>query len=185
MRSFAAIALLGGLLAGCSPKSAESEPLAEVPAPIPAAIPAEAAPEPEPPTPAPKRLAAAGTYFLLVKKSVGTADGIIGFKPGTQVMQQGDGSFAVEGHKLRLLPGEITNDLDIAAGIADADAQRQAALRQTPAPVATPAPAPSQPVAGPTLRPGGAAGPGEAITRDGWVWEKDRSGMWRRAKPVR
>lgn len=170
------------------------------------------------------RLAAPGTFFLLRKKSVTTADGVIGFKPGTLVTRQADGSYLAEGRKLEVTPADLTNNLDIAAQIAGQDALRQAALRQTmaaqaatPPPTATPvvprsAPAatantassssaPSQFTALPATTFGsespqrlgggsnlnGSSGLGATHTRvqDGWLWEKDGDGSWRKIKQLR
>lgn len=204
------IVLLFASLAACSKKSAESEPVPETPE-LAAAAPAPATPPPVaamPPTPVPKRLAPEGTFYLLVKKSVETADGITGFKPGTLVKQEADGSFTAEGKKLEVRPNEITNDLDLAARYAGADALRQAAIRQSTS-VAPPTPAASQPAASastagsrppakssgsgivaPTQRVGAldassALGAGHTMTKDGWLWQKDTSGNWRRLKPLR
>jgi hypothetical protein len=162
-------------------------------------------------TPPLKRLAPAGLFFLLQKKSVETADGITGYKPGTQALLQADGSFLIDGKKLQLRPDEITNDLDIAARAAGADAQRQAAIHQLAAaqvPVA-PASAPAAssasssrsssadasrvtaqaaPPAPSSAAPIGAnstLGATHTMTRDGWVWEKNQYGEWRRMKPLR
>jgi hypothetical protein len=210
--------LLGGgflclcvALAGCrKPKAPEVE-APEAPAPRPAVLatpaPAKAAATtPVPTTPAPKRLAPAGTFFLLKKKSVETADGITGFKPGTQITQQADGSFVAGGLKIEVLPNEITNDLDIAARAVGADAQRQAAIQRTTSPVAgstgptaanqtakpasTTPPEPGRTVpatqrVGSGLDASSALGASHTMTRDGWLWEKNASGDWKRVKPLR
>lgn len=206
--------LLCVTLGGCSKRTTETEPAPETPAPVPVATPKPATPPP--PTPAPatpppvaKRLAPPGTFYLLVKKSVETSDGIIGFKPGTQVKQEADGAFTAEGHKLDVRANEITNDLDIAAHFAGADAMRQAAVRQVLAtPVAAPAasvpgaPTPSAPQtaarptsSGPSIAAGqrspaalgasSALGASHTMTRDGWLWQKDANGNWTRVKPLR
>jgi hypothetical protein len=202
-------------LSGCSKKTTETEPSPEP------AEPAATTPQPKPvvavatPTPTPKRLAPAGTFFLLVKKSVMTGDGVLGFKPGTTIKQEADGSYTVEGHKLEIRASEITNDLDIAASYASADAQRQAVIRQV---AATPVPAPatsasslsnqSHPSSSPSpsaprpaasssavvapVRPTGSGletssslGASHTMTKDGWIWQKDGTGDWRRVKPLR
>lgn len=118
------------LVASCS-KQDQTETTAVEPA-----TPAPVAATPEPvkvvaATPAPKRLAPDGTYFLTVKKSVETPDGIFGLKPGTQVLRQADGKYTADGHVLELQASEITNDLDIAARYAGADARAQSAIKQT------------------------------------------------------
>lgn len=181
-----------------------------------AATPPPATPPPVvamPPTPTPvaKRLAPEGMFYLLVKKSVETTDGITGFKPGTLVKQEADGSFTAEGKQLEVRPNEITNDLDLAARYAGADAMRQAAIRQSTSAAALPpagtqpsAPNPATQAAGsnrppaksgssivaPTQRVGAldassALGAGHTMTKDGWVWQKDNAGNWRRVKPLR
>ncbi len=188
-------------LGGCSKKSAEPEPPAETPAPVAVATPPPPAAAPVASisaTPAPKRLTPAGTFYLLVKKSVETADGVTGFKPGTLVKQEADGSFTAEGRKLDVRPNEITNDLDIAARYAGADAQRQMALRQaatTPAAPPASTPAPVAKPAGPSIAQGqrspaaleasSALGSNHTMTRDGWLWQKDATGTWKRIKPLR
>lgn len=200
------VALLCAALGGCSKKSADTEPAPEPPplvvATPPPATPVPATPAPATPAPVAKRLAPAGTYFLLVKKSIETSDGIIGFKPGTQVKQESDGSFTVEGRKLDVRANEVTNDLDLAARYAGADAQRQAVLRQTaalaaatPPPASASTPQPASRPAGPSVAAGrrsaaaiessSALGASHTRTKDGWVWQKDARGNWTRVKPVR
>lgn len=193
-------------LPGCSKKPTGTEPAPEPPpaATPPRTTPAPATPVPATPTPVPKRLAPPGVFFLLVKKSVETSNGIIGFKPGTQIKQEADGSFTAEGKKLDVRPGEATNDLDLAARYAGADAQRQAALRQTAPLATTTAPAAARPAATPTpaarasgpsvaagqrspaaLDASSALGSNHTMTKDGWLWQKDASGNWKRIKPLR
>lgn len=204
------IVLLCVLLAACSRKTTETEPAPEampestvvVETPAPAAT----------PPPVAKRLAPEGTFFLLVKKSAETPDGIFGFKPGTVVKQEADGSFTAEGHKLDVQPNEITNDLDLAAHYAGADAQRQAALRQAAAIAAAVTPPPSAsannsssapsrsssssssssggPVSATRRTAGGlesssSLGSGHTKTQDGWLWQKDAAGNWHRVRPLR
>lgn len=207
-------------LAACSKKTAESAPEPAEPAAVITPQPKPVAAVAATPTPAPQRLAPTGTFFLLVKKSAVTSDGIIGFKPGTTLKQEADGSFTAEGHKLNLRPNEITNDLDLAARYASADAQRQAVIRQTTATAtATPAPTtalgtssslskpstsgstnPTSPTApitsgfgivaptrttGSGLEGSSSLGSNHTMTKDGWVWEKNGNGDWRRVKPLR
>jgi hypothetical protein len=213
------------LIAGCSKApdpivdEGPQQPATEVAPDAPAPAPAEPA-TPQPvvvATPAPKRFAPEGVYFTLVAKSVETSDGIFGIKPGTKVVKQADGSFLADGHKFRLAPGEVTNDLDVAARVAGADAQAQAALRQSlqaqaarAADVADEKPderagggsvgsanssaAQSAPKvsAAPkfesksALGSGGGLGSGaHSMTKDGWLWQKDESGNWRRVRPLR
>ena len=220
MRSFSysvcgILAAACAFMSACSKKTVETEPVSESPEPV-----AVTTPQPKPvvvatPTPAPKRLAPAGTFFLLVKKSAVTNDGIIGFKPGTAVKQEADGSFTAEGHKLDVRSNEITNDLDLAARYASADAQRQAVIRQvtaTPAPASTatlgsssnlsrPAASASSSGTAPATTSSGLVAPvrttgsglqgsstlgaSHTMTKDGWGWEKNGNGDWRRLKPLR
>lgn len=199
------------LLTSCSkPKTVDltpTEPPAE-----PAATPSPATPKPvviATPTPAAKRLAPEGVFFLVRSKSVETSDGIIGLKPGTAVMKQPDGSFLAGTQKVELRPDEITNDLDVAARVAGADAQRQAAVRQagaaqaalaaqpTPASAAKPATSSSSSTsstvaaapapAATSSSAFGSAGLGSThtMTKDGWLWEKNENGDWKRVKPLR
>ncbi len=201
-------------MAGCSKKTVETEPTPESAEPA-----VVSTPQPKPvvaaATPTPKRLAPTGTFFLLVKKSAVTNDGIIGFKPGTAIKQEADGSFTAEGHKLDVRSNEITNDLDLAARYANADAQRQAVIRQvtaTPVPSSTTAlgtssngsrtstPASTSGTAPTTnsyglvapvrttnsgLEGSSTLGASHTMTKDGWIWEKNANGDWRRLKPLR
>lgn len=202
------------LSAGCS-KLAPKPQAEATPDPVPAALPpapvatpapvvAVATPEPKPE----KRLAPEGVFYLLRGKSVETADGIFGVKPGSKVMKQADGTYLFEGHKLALQPAEVTNDLDIAARVGNAEARAQMAIRQTvQAAAATPVPAPStpaptvaasRPAAASTSQPArpamgggsslgggtGGLGAGHTMTRDGWLWQKDGN-RWIRVRPLR
>lgn len=211
MRSMNRDLLSGGLLflcvalAGCSkPKSSKVEgPETPAPQPVVATTPPPVkTATPVPATPAPKRLAPTGTFFLLTKKSVETADGITGFKPGTQITQQADGSFTAGGLKLAVLPNEITNDLDLAARVAGADAQRQVAIQRAaatpaisatnnstkPASASTPDPSRTVPATqrvGSGLDASSALGASHTMTKDGWLWQKTASGDWKRVRPLR
>lgn len=75
-------------------------------------------------------IAPLGVYFLTTAVSVETADGIIGIQPGTTVMKQADGSFLAGTQKLKLKEGQFTNDMQVAARVAGADAAAQAALQR-------------------------------------------------------
>lgn len=214
MRITPQLSLAAALAVAVSFTSCTKKPVAEGPAPEPApvavatprtATPLPATPPPATPAPPPKRLAAPGVFFLVVKKSVETSDGIIGFKPGTMIKQEADGSFTAEGRKLAISAAEMTNDLDLAARYAGADAQRQAALRQAAAlAAATPAAnvAGAQPSAptpvratGPSVAPAmrssaaldasNALGSQHTRTKDGWLWQKDANGNWQRVRPLR
>jgi hypothetical protein len=203
----AAAAVFGGCSKTPEPEIAElpSEPQTPslqpppAPAPQPQPVVAEAPREP--------RLAPEGTFFLLRQRSVETSDGILGLKPGTMVKRQPNGKYLAEGQTLELRPDEITNDLDIAAQAAGADARTQAALRQrTPqaqppppapaatasaAPASTPPPpartnaAPPPPPQRSALGTSSSLGSTHTMTRDGWLWQKDSNGNWQRVKPLR
>lgn len=196
----------------CSKREAVTEPDEVVSTtPPPTATPAPVRAEVAIATPPPRRLAPDGMFFLLTKKSVETPDGIVGLKPGTQVLRQPDGKFLADGHTLDLLPTEMTNDLDLAGRIVGADARAQAAIRQTlqaqPAPViggnsptrnaapnsagttAAPSANPTSPA---TQRSGGTAlesssvlGAAHTRVQGGWVWEKDAQGNWVKARLAR
>jgi hypothetical protein len=158
------------LIAGCQKKQV-SGPLAEeatssqpVPGPAPTdspaatreRVPTAAVATPAPATPAPKISAAEGVFFLRTRLSVPSDDGIIGLKPGTQVIKQPDGRYLADGHILEIPEAQLTSDLRVAAQIAGADQAAQAAIRRATQPTAstaslpaaTPAevpPAPAQP----------------------------------------
>lgn len=203
----------GVIFAGCSKSKVVTEEEAPEPAPEVVTTPVPATPEPVAiaATPPPKRLAPEGTFFLLYKKSLVTDDGVIGFKPGTVVKQQPDGTFVAEGKVLQLQANEITNDIDIAMQVIGADAQRQAYIRQATAAQAEPTPAPgssgsssssssssrssgsAQTVSAPPPPPPSSSAVGASrplgsthtMTRDGWLWEKNQYGDWKRVRPLR
>jgi hypothetical protein len=94
-------------------------------------------PPPPPPAPSPvaratppRHLALPGTYFLLRYRSVTTDSGVTGFPPGTKVslLRQSDQTMHVTDGNVEfdVSPGEVTNDLDIAARIARNDSRSQA-----------------------------------------------------------
>ena len=203
------------LMASCSKLSTSSEEnTSDESVPIPSTpVPASTPPSSEAiaaaaPTPAPKRLAPDGTFFLLAKKSMETDAGIVGLSPGTRVTRRADGKFLADGSVLELKPNEMTNDLDLAGRAAGADAQAQAAIRQTLAARATaantgndvpssrttaPAPAVSSGNAAPpstnpprsSLSGSGALGSAHSMTKGGWLWEKNPEGVWERVRPLR
>ena len=82
-------------------------------------------------TPQP-RLAPEGTYFLLERASLRIDSGVIGFAPGTKVtlLDQGNSASTVTDgqYQFAVPPSQLTNDLDIAAGVAKSDYAAQAQL---------------------------------------------------------
>lgn len=96
-------------------------------------------------TPAPPTLAPEGVFFLTQAVTVETSDGIAGLPRGTRVVRQPDGSFIGGGHTVKLRAEQITNDLALAARLANSEAAAQGAIRQAAAaqkstsPIATPA----------------------------------------------
>lgn len=210
-------AALSFFATGCSKLNTSSEDVAPgepVAAPS-TPPPAIAAPESGPmttaaaATPAPKRLAPDGTFFLLAKKSVETDAGILGLRPGTRVARREDGKFLAEGNVVELQPNEITNDLEVAARVAGADTRAQAAIRQTltvqrarsaggstsppssetTANSLTPASDSAAPISNGRSRSGlgGSSSLGSAHTRtkDGWLWEKNGDGEWEKVRRLR
>ncbi len=124
--------------AGCEKKTAdeeESPPAAEPPprtaqAPAAATLPT-ATPEPATAaaTPEPPQLAPPGTFFLLAKTSVETAEGIHGMPPGTELHLVAPGLYEdAEKHRVTLTDSQVTNDLRVAQRSRGADANAQAAL---------------------------------------------------------
>ncbi len=86
-----------------------------------------------PVTPQP-RLAPEGTYFLLERASLRIDSGVIGFAPGTKVtlLDQGNSASTVTDgqYQFAVPPSQLTNDLDIAAGVAKSDYAAQAQLAE-------------------------------------------------------
>ena len=126
-----------------------------------------------------------------------TTDGIIGLKPGTQVIKQDDGSFDASGRKLQLRPEQITNDLQLVRRIAEAERAAQPSARPTTA-------APRAGTAAPGLRPATPAPRTTAsvtpvppqplgsrmdtsVTRvkGGYIWKRNSRGEWEMDRPVR
>jgi hypothetical protein len=81
-----------------------------------------------------RRLAPEGTYFLLERASLRIYSGVIGFAPGTKVtlLDQGDSTSKVTDGKYQFtIPSsQLTNDLDIAASIAQSDYAEQARITE-------------------------------------------------------
>jgi len=96
----------------------------------------QAAPKPlaARPTPPKKRLAPEGTYFLLQPASLTTSAGVIGFWPGakvTLIKQDGSSSTVTDGeHQFDIESSHLTNDLDIAARVAQADSDIQKKIEE-------------------------------------------------------
>jgi hypothetical protein len=159
-KSFAALATFCILLSACS-RQATKQQADATPEPPGSTLPPPAAKATPPPvavatpTPVPeKRLAPEGVFYLIRGKSIETADGIVGIKPGTKVIRQKDGKFLADGQKIALQPAEITNDMDIAARVGNAEALAQVRIRQAAlAAAATPVPATPPPVAAPPPPP--------------------------------
>ncbi len=95
--------------------------------------------QPARPTPAARsvvvkqpRLAPDGTYFLLRRVSLNIDSGVVGFAAGTKVMmlKQGDPLSTVSAGKYQfsVAPSLLTNDLDIADGVAKSDYAAQAQI---------------------------------------------------------
>ena len=195
--------------ASCSrPSPVTEEAPTEEPEPVVSAPSTPATPPPVAAAPLPpqKRLAPDGIFFLLRKKSVETDAGIVGLRPGARVIRQADGKFSVEGMVVALEPGEITNDLDLAAHVAGADARAQAAIRQTLAarPMAANPPeaaseppstnSRSEPVSAPpasTQRAGSSLGGTNSLgashtrTQGGWLYQRNSAGEWEPVRRIR
>lgn len=129
----AAVAACAAMLTSCKPRVAETPPEPEPPpiTPAPAATPLPSTPVAVAPTPVPDPLAPPGMFYLLQNASITTDDGIIGLKPGTLLRQTAPGTYAVEGHEVKLPDHQVTNNLRIAGQYASAAASAQAAIRQT------------------------------------------------------
>jgi hypothetical protein len=117
------------LLTACN-KSAQNSIVSETPAPQSTPAPVET-PKVVASTPVPDELAPEGTYYLITKVSVETADGITGFPSGTKVQKSTDGKFQTStGQALALTPNQFTNNLRIAREAAGAEASQRVALSQ-------------------------------------------------------
>ena len=196
------IVATGLLIAGCSKHETTSTDESGSATPPPAATPAPVKAEVAVATPPPKRLAPEGMFFLLAKKSVETPDGIIGLKPGTQVLQQPDGKFMADGHPIEVLPTEITNDLDIAGRVVGADARAQAMIRQTlqarpassapkapgssaAAATSNPPPSPAAPRSNTAMQSTSSLGAAHTRVKDGWLWQQNTDGAWVKVRETR
>lgn len=176
----------------------EEETIVPEAAPAPAEEPEEKIAEATPP---PRRFAPDGIFHLIAAKSIATDSGIVGLRPGTQVVRQPDGKYVADGHVIELQPAEMTNDLDLAAHYAGSDARAQAAIRERLA-MRPPPPAPSasqksgsdsgsrRPPARRATQSSGARsasalGSSHTMTKNGWLYQKDKEGNWYKVKPLR
>jgi len=93
-----------------------------------------AQPTPARPATPQRRLAPEGTYFLLERASLRIDSGVIGFAPGTKVtlLEQGDSANTVTDgqYQFTVPPSQLTNDLDIAASVAQSDYAEQARITE-------------------------------------------------------
>ena len=93
-----------------------------------------AQPTPARPSTPQRRLAPEGIYFLLGRASLRIDSGVIGFAPGTKVtlLDQGDSTSTVtDGRYQFTVPSsQLTNDLDIAASVAQSDFAEQARITE-------------------------------------------------------
>lgn len=93
-----------------------------------------AKPTPGRPVTPQRRLAPEGTFFLLQRASLPIDSGVIGFPPGTKVtlLEQVDSASTVTDgqYQFKVQSSQLTNDLDIAAGIAKSDYTAQAQLAE-------------------------------------------------------
>src|SRR5437773_10609921 len=105
-------------------------------APPPKRVAQQPAAKPTPARPAApqRRLAPDGIYFLLERASLRIDSGVIGFAPGTKVtlLDQGNSASTVTDgqYQFAVPPSQLTNDLDIAAGVAKSDYAAQAQLAE-------------------------------------------------------
>jgi hypothetical protein len=106
------------------------------PAPPPKQLAQQSAAQPTPARPATpqRRLAPEGTYFLLERASLRTDSGVVGFAPGTKVtlLEQGNSASKVTDgqYQFEVPPSQLTNDLDIAASVAQSDYAEQARITE-------------------------------------------------------
>jgi hypothetical protein len=93
-----------------------------------------AQPTPARPVTPQRRLAPEGTYFLLERASLRIDSGVIGFAPGTKVtlLEQGNSASKVTDgqYQFEVPPSQLTNDLDIAASVAQSDYAEQARITE-------------------------------------------------------
>jgi hypothetical protein len=93
-----------------------------------------AKPTPARPVAQQQRLAPEGTFFLLQRASLSIDSGVIGFSPGTKVtlVEQADSvSTVTDGdYQFKVPSSQLTNDLDLAASVANADYTTQAQITE-------------------------------------------------------
>lgn len=112
---------------------------------------------PTPPTPRPATVAVSppvnnsilpnGKFILLVYQSVTTSDEIKGYPPGTMLTNtKANNQFVTEdGNLLTLLPGQATDNLDVASAYISADRYGQLRARELTKPVVSIAPSSTTP----------------------------------------
>src|SRR5438876_1199238 len=93
-----------------------------------------AKPTPARPVTAQRRVAPEGTYFLLERASLRIDSGVIGFAPGTKVTlvdQGASASTVTDGQYQFTVPSsQLTNDLDLAASVAQSDYAEQVRITE-------------------------------------------------------
>ena len=81
------------------------------------------------------RLAPEGTYFLLQRASLKIDSGVIGFAPGTKVtlVDRNDSMSTVSDgqYQFTVASSQLTNDLDVANGVAQADYAAQTKIAES------------------------------------------------------
>ncbi len=75
-------------------------------------------------------LAPEGVFYTLTKISKETADGVLGYPPGTRLVRQGDHFVTPDGQSMMAGAQEITNDMVLAGQAGKNDMAAQAALRK-------------------------------------------------------
>jgi hypothetical protein len=93
-----------------------------------------AKPTPARPVVVERRLAPEGTSFLLERASLPIESGVIGFAPGTKVtlLDQSDSTSTVTDgqYQFTVQSSQLTNDLDVAASVAESDYTAQATIME-------------------------------------------------------
>jgi hypothetical protein len=112
------------LAVGCgkTPQSSEETP---------EATPGATALESAPATPFPHHFAPTGVFFLTEKIKLETPDGVLGYPPGTKVIQVSGAYVTPDGKRIAARADQMTNDLEVAQQLAGRDAAAQAAIKNT------------------------------------------------------